>query len=365
MINLYELIASWANKPVKNSNLVKELFNSSSSCKRFAFGRNIESIELSNTIEIDGYIDDFTKETTYRDKPIISLEDALSDENAIIINCVLNSKPRTAYNRLLSAGAKRLLNYGDICKFNSSLKLPDFVISSRDDYLTNFTKWQNVYNNLIDDESKKTFNDILSFRLTGDFSYLNEYDFRVTDQYFEDFMNYENEVFVDAGGFDGDTTEEFCNRYPDYKKVFLIEPSNDNMIAAKERLKNFHSINYIEKGVSDKSEQLRFSSEAGSSSNFNDEGDVVINVGPIDELINEPVTFIKMDLEGWELKALEGTRKHIKEDHPKLAIAVYHNPFDFWQLYEFVLSIRSDYDIHLRHYTESWVETVMFFLPKK
>jgi hypothetical protein len=75
--------------------------------------------------------------------------------------------------------------------------------------------------------------------------------------------------------------------------------------------------------------------------------------------------FIKMDLEGWELKALQGAVRHIREDHPKLAIAVYHHPSDFWRIPEFILSIRDDYDLYLRHYTEGWSETVMYFVPRK
>ena len=71
-----------------------------------------------------------------------------------------------------------------------------------------------------------------------------------------------------------------------------------------------------------------------------------------------------MDLEGWELKALHGTKKHILENHPKLAISIYHNSADFRKVPEFILSLRDDYDLYLRHYSEGWSETVMYFIPK-
>jgi hypothetical protein len=70
-----------------------------------------------------------------------------------------------------------------------------------------------------------------------------------------------------------------------------------------------------------------------------------------------------MDLEGWEIKALEGARQHIVADHPTLAIAVYHHPSDFWQIFEYVKNLRHDYNVFLRHYTEGWSETVMYFVP--
>jgi hypothetical protein len=71
-----------------------------------------------------------------------------------------------------------------------------------------------------------------------------------------------------------------------------------------------------------------------------------------------------MDLEGWELNALRGASRHIREDHPKLAISVYHHPSDFWRIPEYVLGLRGAYDVHLRHYSEGWSETVMYFIPR-
>ncbi len=70
-----------------------------------------------------------------------------------------------------------------------------------------------------------------------------------------------------------------------------------------------------------------------------------------------------MDLEGWELKALQGCREHILEDYPKLAISVYHSASDFWKVHQAIMAVRDDYSVYLRHYTEGWSETVMFFMP--
>jgi hypothetical protein len=87
-------------------------------------------------------------------------------------------------------------------------------------------------------------------------------------------------------------------------------------------------------------------------------------VTTLDIKIKEEVSFIKMDIEGWELKALSGCKDHIINDKPKLAIAVYHNSNDFHQIPNYILSLNPDYDLYLRHYTEGWSETVMYFVPK-
>ena len=70
-----------------------------------------------------------------------------------------------------------------------------------------------------------------------------------------------------------------------------------------------------------------------------------------------------MDLEGWELKALQGSERHIANDQPILAISVYHSIDDFWRIPQYIMSVNNKYKIYLRHYTEGWSETVMYFLP--
>ena len=68
-----------------------------------------------------------------------------------------------------------------------------------------------------------------------------------------------------------------------------------------------------------------------------------------------------MDLEGWEQKALLGCRAQIVAHRPKLAIAVYHQADDFLDTPKLVRSMRADYRLRLRHYTQGWSETVMYF----
>jgi FkbM family methyltransferase len=229
--------------------------------------------------------------------------------------------------------------------------------------LQNDLEWNELYEKLADDESKAVLESVALFRLTADPSIMEQFSVRLSDQYMEDFMCFKNEKFVDVGGFDGDTTLEFCTRYPDYQKVYMFEPSSKNMAAAKNRLKSFFNIDYFNFGLSDKEESLMFNESQGSASNIQNEGDVEIKVSMLDKLIQDEISFIKMDIEGWELNALKGASRHIVEDHPKLAVAVYHHATDFVDIPKFILSLNNNYKIYLRHYTQGWSETVMFFLP--
>lgn len=75
----------------------------------------------------------------------------------------------------------------------------------------------------------------------------------------------------------------------------------------------------------------------------------------------EEVSFIKMDIEGAEEKALSGAKRIITEQKPKLAICVYHKTEDIIELPALVLSMRPDYKLAFRHYSaNSASETVVY-----
>ena len=70
--------------------------------------------------------------------------------------------------------------------------------------------------------------------------------------------------------------------------------------------------------------------------------------------------FIKMDIEGAELAALEGAQNCIREQHPKLIICVYHKPEDIIEIPAYILSLCPDYKLYLRHYSLGHTETVLY-----
>ena len=334
--------------------------------RRYLFGRNEHSAALSRVIDIDGFVDDYSGQgMIWNGKPVV--ESSAVPREAIVVNCVMCNMPVTAAKKIQELEIFGALAYSDLCHVLPDLiPLPNFVFETRSDLLKNLKKWQNLRSSLSDDPSRQILDDLLSFRLTGNYASMTSYSFRPTDQYFEDFLGLgSKDIFVDAGGFDGDTTEEFCKRYPGYEKVYFFEPSSSNCKKARIRLKECRSIEFIELGLSDSVGRLWFNPDGGAASSISESGSCQIDVTTLDRHVDKKTTFIKMDLEGWEIKALKGAKQHIIEDYPKLAIAVYHNASDFWGIFEFVISLRQDYKIFLRHYTEGWSETIMYFVPEQ
>ena len=74
----------------------------------------------------------------------------------------------------------------------------------------------------------------------------------------------------------------------------------------------------------------------------------------------EEVTFIKMDIEGAELKALKGAKNIILRDKPKLAISIYHKPEDIVEIPLFIKELVPEYKLYIRHYSNDSIETVLY-----
>ena len=202
--------------------------------------------------------------------------------------------------------------------------------------------------------------DIVAYRLSGDPRTLRSHSYRPEEQYFEDFLDLSDDIFVDGGAFDGETTELFLTKYPGCRAVHLFEPDPENFKRSMTRLDGMPRVVFHPVGLSDLPGELRFQVGDGSASVVNETGDITIAVDTIDRLAPD-ATFIKLDLEGWELNALMGAESTILRNKPKLAIGAYHHPDDFLKIYRWVTTLRPDYRVSVRHYTESWTETVLYF----
>jgi FkbM family methyltransferase len=137
--------------------------------------------------------------------------------------------------------------------------------------------------------------------------------------------------------------------------VVAIEPERANLAAFR---RNFQQelqtgrVRLIEKGVWDTTGKLPLHlSSVGDSHSVvipqNQGKDETIDVTTLDALVENlklpRVDFIKMDIEGAELKALQGARRVIKRDRPRLAISSYHQKGDPAAICAIVWQTRSDY----------------------
>jgi len=348
--------------PPGNQELAAALLSQGAKRPCFVVGRNAESSSLLGLLRIDGLVDDFAKPgSVWNGLPAVPTSRLPAD--AVVVNCSTSISPVLVEQNLRSAGIQSIVSIHElIWAAAGAIEWPWFVRQQREDWRLFADEWADLFGLMEDAESRRTLLDVVRYRMTANTRFMADYAVRVKDQYFEPFLDLRSEVFVDAGGFDGDTTEEFCRRCPDYRAVHLFEPSQHNMQAAKARLAGYRDISFRPEALSDEIGSMTFDADAGSASAATSGPGEEVPVNTLDHAVADPVSFIKMDLEGWELKALGGCARHIRDDRPKLAIAVYHQAADFRTISQYARSIHPDYKLHLRHYTQGWSETVIFMV---
>lgn len=315
----------------------------------------------SKNIKVLGFINDISNEINFGGLPIIKSNTNFLDK--AIMNCIVEGRSIDAQNNIKKLNPKKTIDYFALqYGFVNDLPAVDFLVET-DLIIDNINDYSVLYNKLVDGTSKKHFEKITNFRLNRDIDYLKDFEFKIKSQYFENFICLnEDASFIDGGGFDGETTKMFTRLYPNYKYIYYFEPTEQSFVNSIDNLNGIEKINFNKFGLWDRTETLVFDNTLGSANKISTNGNVSIEAVSIDEVINEPVDYIKMDIEGAEYKALLGAKKYIAKHKPKLAICVYHNQSDFITIPNLVLSFNKDYKIYLRHYTQGVFETVMYFV---
>ena len=208
--------------------------------------------------------------------------------------------------------------------------------------------------------------------------YLPDYHFAFEwkDQYFDlSIMQPQNdEVFLDCGCLNLESSVQFMKWCAGrYKKIIAFEAdkSNYDMCQAikSDNLSNDDRICIENFALWDSKTVLKFDGGQLAASHLDEDGKSSIKTITIDDYIKEKaiddkVTFIKMDIEGAEMKALEGAQKTISRDKPKLAISVYHSADDLVDIPLYVKKLNPGYTIFFRHYSSTVCETVMYAVDK-
>ena len=92
----------------------------------------------------------------------------------------------------------------------------------------------------------------------------------------------------------------------------------------------------------------------------------VFSIHKIDELFSDThIGFLKADIESYEMDMLHGAMKVIKRDRPKLAICIYHNASDLYQILAYLRTELEDYCFAVRHHTPFYADTVLYAYPKE
>lgn len=253
-------------------------------------------------------------------------------------------------------------------EFNELDRKLEYFEQNISDFKQNSQQYKRVYNMLNDEESRNVYANMIAAKIFMDTRYINN-AFKLAPIYFsKDIFSFSNDIYIDCGGYNGDTASEFVKYNPDVQQVYIFEGIPE--LAEKCRLKMEQDcpktkVKVFQNAVFDKECELSFVQGTGNGdSRIGENGEVKVKAVTLDNSVTDDVTFIKMDIEGSEKEAIKGAERIIRTKTPKMAICIYHLKDDFWKIPELILSINSNYHFKIRqHDPVSFSETVLYCIP--
>ncbi len=211
-----------------------------------------------------------------------------------------------------------------------------------------------AYDLLADGESRKIFENVIYYKLSGDIKYLFEAE-SDKDEVYRELLHAEKiRTYADLGAYNGDTVRELMSYAEDLRQVIAFEPDR----------RSFRKLCAWCEGVSEPQiltvnaaawshdEILTFGDEGNRNSGLFAKGkSVEINATSLDKVLaSQAVDYIKYDVEGCEAQAIEGSRETILRHRPRLLVSLYHKSEDIFSLPLMIHDLCPDYRLYLRRY---------------
>lgn len=162
--------------------------------------------------------------------------------------------------------------------------------------------------------------------------------------------NIKNTIIIDCGAFIGDSVFIF-DKFFNPKKIIAIEADKNNVDILNKNIaiNKIKNVNPICCGVGDVHGKVKIA-QHGIWSHISESGDQEIEIITIDSLkekMSDKIGLIKMDIEGYEMNALQGAKLTIKKDKPVLLISIYHSGRDFFEIPKYIKNINSSYKMKI------------------
>ena len=245
--------------------------------------------------------------------------------------------------------------------------LPSRALADRLDVRRAFDVWS-------DHASRAEYVAQVKFRLQSDFDGLPA---PVTHpQYFPDdlFAWSDGEWMVDGGAYDGDSIRMLSMLHGErFAHVLAVEPDPANFAQLQATVAALphptrEKVDCRQLALASSRATLHLAATGTAASATSDAasaGAIAVSAEPLDALVaGERPTFIKLDIEGAEIDALEGARGTILNHAPVLAVCVYHRQDHLWRIPLLLRRWRDDYSLFLRPHNEEGWDLVCYAVPR-
>ena len=239
-------------------------------------------------------------------------------------------------------------------------------------YPRNHDAINHAFHLLADEESQRIFLSKIEYLLTFEKWRLDKiHSFNTIYFDLEILQLSSEEVMLDGGAFTGDTLADFLKITRGvFREYHAFEPDAGNFALLQQKAAVDPQRIFLARcGLADQAGTLRFINTAGFDSQFAGEGQPggeALPVVSVDGYVAERQlpTFLKLDIEGFEVPALRGAVDLITAHQPVLAVSAYHYVEDLWKIPNLLHEMNPEYCLLMRHYTREIDDTVCYAIPR-
>ncbi len=281
----------------------------------------------------------------FRDFKVESFEDISSRLDDFIVLVAFGSPLPDVLSYVYSIENKYELYAPDVPVCGGDVFDMDF-------YISNKSRLENVYSKLADDASRECFKALVNYKLSGRIEYLRSCE--VTPDEADGILGpfADGSSFIDLGAYRGDTLLRFTQMFSAFSSATAVEPERHSFKKLTECAAGLSiPVTCVNALISDTCGTAMITSSRGRGTRAAkaDTGHEIAKVTVDSFEDSKTAGFIKFDVEGSELSALEGAVNTISSRKPQMKIACYHKSADLFEIPEKVFSINDDYKLYMRH----------------
>ena len=320
-------------------------------------------IEISDFFASDGFV----RGHSFHGKVVLSYSEAKQKYGKFIVLLSFASSLPDVLDTIRRVATENELYAPDVPVFGDNLFNLEF-------FRANEPAFKEAYDLLADELSRKTFTEVIRYKLSGDITHLDACESDETETTKTLLRPESIETYADLGAYNGDTVRRLIPLAPHLRRVVAMEPDR----------RNFRKLSEYAEGVADQiaitplqlaawshKETLLMDASGNRNANLADAAKakktVEVEADSLDNCVGDlRPDYIKYDVEGSEREALLGSAETIRRHRPRLLVSLYHRSEDLFALPLLLKALAPDYDFYLRKlpYVPAW-DLNLYAIPKE
>ncbi|MDB2513455.1 FkbM family methyltransferase [Alphaproteobacteria bacterium] len=334
------------------------------------FGRDTAQALLSRGYNVIGFISNLKPFEEINGLKVYKWDQLSAHSDTQLLIGILNPNDALSffYQQATEFGFKKIFMPWDFIGYVEQEMGWRFWLKPKDFLLQYKQSLEHVLPLLSDGLSRDCLLNVFNYRSGQNLDY-SRFNHSVNHYFNELTLNSKKQIFgyLDIGAYHGENLLELEGLLP-VNMAMMFEPDTSNFAQLLSNKLDFRTkrVHLLPLGVSESNSLLSFNSAGSESSGLSAHGSDEVLCVRLDDVVplSEKIDLLKMDVEGAEIAVLKGAKNVITTHRPTLAISLYHNWNDLWEIPEYVSKAHPEYKLYVRQHMNNSFDLVLYAIPQ-